>query len=167
RDILFAVPLVVFVFPVLVGYRTTLTLAAGAAAMVWLLRATYTVPLSDSDAFMVAALTAGSVGLTWIAYRPTHVALDLAWTTSLEERRKTQEVRQRQAELAQMSKSFSDACERLEQANVSLAHARRTAEEARQLKEEFAIAISHELRTPLNLIIGFSEMMIREPTTEE
>ena len=62
---------------------------------------------------------------------------------------------------------LTDACERLEEANLALARAQQAAEEARRLKEEFAIAISHELRTPLNLIIGFSEMIVREPTVDD
>jgi CheY-like chemotaxis protein/nitrogen-specific signal transduction histidine kinase len=44
-----------------------------------------------------------------------------------------------------------------------LAVARKQAEAARQMKEQFAANISHELRTPLNLILGFSEIMYFSP----
>ena len=40
--------------------------------------------------------------------------------------------------------------------------ARRLAEEANQLKTTFLSVVSHELRTPLNLIVGLSELMMRE-----
>ena len=36
------------------------------------------------------------------------------------------------------------------------------AEEANQLKSRFLSMVSHELRTPLNLIVGLSEMALRE-----
>ena len=39
---------------------------------------------------------------------------------------------------------------------------RRLAEEANQLKSRFLSVVSHELRTPLSLIVGLSEMILRE-----
>ncbi|MBL8131793.1 MAG: substrate-binding domain-containing protein [Anaerolineae bacterium] len=39
---------------------------------------------------------------------------------------------------------------------------RRLAEEANQMKDRFLSTISHELRTPLNLIVGLSEMVLRD-----
>ncbi len=41
--------------------------------------------------------------------------------------------------------------------------ARKSAEEARVLKEKFAAKVSHELRTPLALIAGFSDVMYNSP----
>lgn len=40
--------------------------------------------------------------------------------------------------------------------------AQKAAEEANRLKSRFLSTVSHELRTPLNLIIGMSEMLLRE-----
>lgn len=39
---------------------------------------------------------------------------------------------------------------------------RRLAEEANRLKSRFLSTVSHELRTPLNLIVGLSEVLLRE-----
>jgi signal transduction histidine kinase/DNA-binding response OmpR family regulator len=39
---------------------------------------------------------------------------------------------------------------------------RRLAEETNRLKSRFLSTVSHELRTPLNLIVGLSEMLLRE-----
>jgi len=39
---------------------------------------------------------------------------------------------------------------------------RRLAEDANRLKSRFLSMVSHELRTPLSLIIGLSEMILRE-----
>jgi signal transduction histidine kinase/DNA-binding LacI/PurR family transcriptional regulator/AraC-like DNA-binding protein len=41
-------------------------------------------------------------------------------------------------------------------------HGRRLAEEANRLKSRFLSMVSHELRTPLSLIVGLSEMVLRE-----
>jgi signal transduction histidine kinase/CheY-like chemotaxis protein len=71
--------------------------------------------------------------------------------------------RERQAELAKVLKSLDIAMQNLQRANYALHHAQKRAEEARQLKQQFAQTISHELRTPLNLIIGFTESMIKSP----
>lgn len=43
------------------------------------------------------------------------------------------------------------------------AEGRRLAEEANRLKGSFLSMVSHELRTPLNLIVGLSDILIREP----
>jgi signal transduction histidine kinase/DNA-binding response OmpR family regulator len=42
------------------------------------------------------------------------------------------------------------------------AEGRRLAEEANHLKTRFLSTVSHELRTPLNVIVGLSELMLRE-----
>lgn len=43
------------------------------------------------------------------------------------------------------------------------ARGRQLAEEANRLKSRFLSTVSHELRTPLNLIVGWSEMQLKEP----
>lgn len=43
------------------------------------------------------------------------------------------------------------------------AEGRQLAEEANRLKGRFLSTVSHELRTPLNLIVGWSELMLKEP----
>lgn len=70
---------------------------------------------------------------------------------------------ERRGELAAARKAVADMYEALQRTNHELAVAREEADEARQIKAQFAANISHELRTPLNLIVGFSEMMYRSP----
>ena len=52
---------------------------------------------------------------------------------------------------------------------TELQQARRVAEAAARIKSEFLANMSHELRTPLNSILGFSELLARDPalTAEE
>jgi signal transduction histidine kinase/AraC-like DNA-binding protein len=48
------------------------------------------------------------------------------------------------------------------QLHAAAEEGRRLAEEANRLKSRFLSTVSHELRTPLNLIVGLSEMLLRE-----
>ena len=47
------------------------------------------------------------------------------------------------------------------------AEGRHLAEEANRLKGGFLSMVSHELRTPLNLIVGLSEILMREPSHDQ
>jgi signal transduction histidine kinase/AmiR/NasT family two-component response regulator len=73
------------------------------------------------------------------------------------------EVRDHRAELSRTLKSSDLANTLLRRTQRELITARKQAEIARHMKEQFAVNISHELRTPLNLILGFSEVMYLSP----
>jgi signal transduction histidine kinase/AraC-like DNA-binding protein/DNA-binding LytR/AlgR family response regulator len=47
-----------------------------------------------------------------------------------------------------------------------VAEGRRLAEEADRMKSRFLSTVSHELRTPLNLIVGLSEMQLKQSTAD-
>jgi signal transduction histidine kinase/CheY-like chemotaxis protein len=152
----------VVVAGVLLGWRSGAFLATVAtAAIVPALSGT-----AEQDSFETAlvllAVWSGPA-LSWLLTRPASEALAWAWQNYDDALVKTQELRERQAELGRLSKSLSETCVRLEWLNQELDEARRAAEDARRLKAQFAASISHELRTPLNLIIGFSEMMVIAP----
>ncbi|MFZ1770382.1 MAG: hybrid sensor histidine kinase/response regulator [Caldilinea sp.] len=71
--------------------------------------------------------------------------------------------REHRAELAQAFKSLQISNVLLQKTQQELSVARKQAEHARQMKEQFAANISHELRTPLNLILGFGKIMHLSP----
>lgn len=80
--------------------------------------------------------------------------------------RRNQDIaRERKGELEQTLSSLSITTNTLYRTNEALEFARRQADEARKIKQNFAQMISHELRTPLNLIVGFTETMIKSPET--
>ena len=159
-QLVYALPLVLFVAPLLMGYWQTIAVGVGEAVLILAMVALGITPLPGADVTLALLLILVSAGLSWVAFQPVRTMLDWTWASYREERRKTLQIRERQAQLANLSKSLEEACERLEQANVALAEARRLADDARRLKDEFATAISHELRTPINLIMGFSEMIV-------
>jgi len=82
-----------------------------------------------------------------------------------EARRLLEETRDHRAEISRMLKDRNQVNYQLERMNDMLVAARVQAEDARENRNRFMLAVSHELRSPLNFIIGFSDLMINAPET--
>lgn len=75
-----------------------------------------------------------------------------------------------QDELGQLSHTFNQMADAIQQREVSLQAARERAEAADQVKSTFLASMSHELRTPLNAIINFTKFVAKGdlgPVNEE
>lgn len=118
-------------------------------------------PWAPADSGPLLFLIIASGVLSWLGSRPVSIALDWYGSSYEEARSMAKELREHRGELVRLSQQLNLSINRLAEANYELDRARREADAARRLKNEFATAISHELRTPLNLIIGFSEMLVR------
>jgi len=103
------------------------------------------------------------VASTWLATRTLYTALQWAWNAQQRANRLLEETRDRRAELSRTVKSLDLANALLRRTQNELVWARKQADEARRMKEQFAANVSHELRTPLNLVVGFSEVMYLSP----
>jgi len=71
-----------------------------------------------------------------------------------------------EARTAELQKEITErrrAEEALQQAKEAAEKAQRAAEAANRAKSEFLANMSHELRTPLNAVLGFSQLMERDP----
>lgn len=62
-------------------------------------------------------------------------------------------------EVAEVGVVFNQMADAVRERETSLIRARREAEEASRLKDEFLSVMSHELRTPLNAILGYQGVM--------
>lgn len=160
--VLFALALASMIAATFLGWRGLLGAATVASALTLAATAPTDGGASLAEAGPILFMIWASGGICWLATRPTRVALDWSWNSYVQALERTEALRDRQRELVRISHDLAVACERLEEANQELDRARRDADVARRLKSDFAAAISHELRTPLNLIIGFSEMIVRD-----
>jgi len=121
----------------------------------WLVdRQAHAYPLSE----LLLALILATV-LAWLIVRTLYTALEWAWTMQRQADETLELARDRQGELARALKALDNNYIVLRRTQRELVAARKQAEEAQLMKEQFAANVSHELRTPLNIILGFSEVM--------
>ena len=147
----------------------TLGVPGAAVAVIMVLAVTdaliLTVSLPSNSAGVVFF---GSVALTlfgWSLSSNLVETLEAASYHYSEARRLLGETQDNQAEIGRILKSRNQANYQLERLNEMLKFSRAQADEARENRNRFMLAVSHELRSPLNFIIGFSDLMVNAPET--
>jgi signal transduction histidine kinase len=70
---------------------------------------------------------------------------------------------QMEAEIFQNSQQLQAANRQLHEANAQLLQAKAEAEAATRAKSTFLSTMSHEIRTPMNAILGYAQLMLRDP----
>ncbi len=141
---------------------TALTILASTAATA-LFVSQYNLPGALPAVILIGGVFSALLG--WGISSNLLEALNAASYHYNEARRLLEETRQHRAEISRMLKDRNQVNYQLERMNEMLAAARAQAEEARENRNRFMLAVSHELRSPLNFIIGFSDLMVNAPET--
>jgi Signal transduction histidine kinase len=126
---------------------------------------TFLPPLSPSYQLTMVIINVVAAVLGWGILDNLISSIEAASYHYQEALRGLNEAREHRAEISVLLKDVNRANYQLENLNRMLIYARAQADEAREERDRFAMAVSHELRSPLNFIIGFSDLMVNSPET--
>lgn len=112
--------------------------------------------------FSILAIWA-TVAMVFLTMRPMFTMVQWTWYGYKQSREALERARDYQVQLLQAMEDIKNANIQLLRLNQYANHMVEVAEDERRTKEQFVANVSHELRTPLNMIIGYSEMIVKEP----
>jgi len=160
----FVFPLLIFVLGLLVPVRTTL-LFTGLMIGVGLGLPTFaekSLEISNATIFALA-LTLIAAALSAQVSGELFAIAEWALENYRKERRTTFALFESREALEKSLHRQRFLTLQVQETNLELEDARKSAEEAKNFRGQFLANMSHELRTPLNAIIGFSQTMLDFP----
>lgn len=159
-------PVVVIVSSLLVTNFQVFGVATGAALLCGFIGVMQGADPFDQNQIVIPVLLIYLTAFAaWLGSRQVHLTVLWLQNSYTRARDLLDQLRDERASLARTLKMLEEAYDRIEKMNYALIEAQSAAEQARQVKAEFAANVSHELRTPINIITGFSETMANAPET--
>lgn len=79
----------------------------------------------------------------------------------------TRHARVPEDETGQLVDAFNEMMAEIERRNAETVKAKEAAEASSRAKDDFLSVISHELRTPMNPIIGYTQVLLKKPRSDE
>jgi signal transduction histidine kinase/CheY-like chemotaxis protein len=127
--------------------------------VVFVLQRTGFSAVSVSNSVLVLGTASGLIG--WVFTRKLLTMAEYLLFSYEQVQNHLDELRENRMILKQREEDLTHANEELFRLTRRLGRLRQEADDARQIKEEFAANVSHELRTPLNMIIAFTELILQ------
>lgn len=165
-EIAFMYALLPLISVVCLGWRSGFIIELVVIGMVfWLNHGLVSTPPSLTFSLVIGAGGMISGLLGWASMQAVTTVTEWSLYSFRQADSRLRETQDHRGKIAHVVKELDSANIRLERLNNMLVVARAEAEEAKDARNRFTLAISHELRTPLNFIISFSEIMIQSPAT--
>jgi signal transduction histidine kinase len=160
----FIIPVLVFLFGLLLSPLSTLLLAVIASGLIIGAPILNGLPFALST-HQIAAVVLCLIGVLLSSQVSGEIYQITEWALEnyQRQRRTNHELFENRQELQRSLQRSQVLSEELQETNAQLEEARKAAEEAKHFRGQFLANMSHELRTPLNAIIGFSETMLTFP----
>ena len=148
----------------LMGWVYGLLVTIGLVVLIWTLPLIIVLPMLP-DALGLVVLLIGSVGslVAWSYYFSLQTFYQWARGYYALAQEEIEGVKEQRVEFMELQEDQALANKELKRLTDQLDILYQRAEEARKTKEEFVANVSHELRTPLNMIIGFSDVIMKNP----
>jgi signal transduction histidine kinase/CheY-like chemotaxis protein len=148
----------------LIGWVYGLLVTIGLIALFWALPIFLVFP-GLPDALGLVILVTGAVGslVAWSYYFSLQTFYQWARSYYQLAQEEIEGVKEQRIEFMELQEDQALANKELKRLTDQLDILYQRAEEARKTKEEFVANVSHELRTPLNMIIGFSDVIMKNP----
>jgi len=165
-EILLCLVILPIMAEVMLGIRPALVLEGIICiiAIVWR-HLPWVLPLQANYELVIILSTAAATALGWGISDNLISSIEAASYHYREAVQRLNEAREHRAEISVLLKDVNKANYQLDRLNRMLIFSRAQADEAREERNRFAMAVSHELRSPLNFIIGFSDLMVNSPET--
>ena len=163
-ELAFLLTLLPIMAATLMGWLISLLITIGLLILLWIIPLYFNFPVLP-DALGLVILITGAVGalVMWSYFYSLQSFYQWARRYYKFAQDEIESIKDQRVEFVELQEDQVLANKELKRLTNQLDILYQRAEEARRTKEEFVANVSHELRTPLNMIIGFSDVIMKNP----